>query len=163
MLETTGDMNLSRVGRNMNVISESKIKHILWNHLEANGYKVAGEVEVISQEKCEKIYTSMPISERIHPYVTEKGEIKYKRKGSVPTTIDLVATDGEKFVGFEVKGSFEPFEQGKIWKQLDAYSNGAMLDEIYVVIPEDIAERVLVDPQPTLFLFSIARNLGSFL
>ena len=117
------------------MISEAKIIHKLWNVLEERGYRVAGDVKVVPEEIHQALRKDILT-------IDENYKIVIKKKGA-PTTIDLVATDGRKFTGFVVNDSFAPFEQGRVFEQLDAYTYGGMLDEIYVVIPEDIAKRVL--------------------
>ena len=117
------------------MISEPRIVHKLWNILKESGYQVGGEVNVVPKE----IYDEMS---EFTITLNSKGTIVPTKKGA-PTTIDLVITDGKKFTGFEVKDSFDQFGSGKIWKQLNAYAKGGMLDKIYAVIPKNISERVL--------------------
>jgi len=88
------------------MIFEAKMTHKLWNILEYEGYKVAGEVKVVSDDIYDRIWQSKPILEKIKLYVDDLGNIRFKIKKGVPTTIDLVATDGWKFIGFEVKDEF---------------------------------------------------------
>ncbi len=121
------------------MISEEKIIHKLWNVLEEKGYKVAGEVKVVPEE----IHSALR-EDILTVKMDSRGiPILKKRKGSAPNMIDLVATDGNKFIGFEIKDSFNQFAHGRTLNQLKAYASGGMLDEIYVVIPEDITDRVL--------------------
>ena len=124
------------------MISEPKMIHKLWNILEEKGYKVSGEVKVVQNEKYREIWNSKSTLEKNQPYVNTTGSIKFKKKGRVSTTIDLVATDGERFMGFEVKDTFEAVVRCIARGQLEDYIKGAMLDEIYLVIPAHECEHV---------------------
>lgn len=124
------------------MISEPKMIHKLWNILEEKGYKVSGAVKVVQNEKYREIWNSKSTLEKIQPYVNATGSIKSKKKGRVSTTIDLVATDGERFMGFVVKDTFEAVMRCIARKQLEDYIRGAMLDEIYLVIPAHECEHV---------------------
>ncbi|MDI6708998.1 MAG: hypothetical protein QME47_07955 [Candidatus Thermoplasmatota archaeon] len=55
----------------------------------------------------------------------------------VPQTIDLVATDGKEYTGYEVKLDL-PLSTG----QLKSYLDGQMLDSIYLVIPCEAYDKV---------------------
>lgn len=124
------------------MISEPKMIHKLWNILEEKGYKVGGEVKVVQNEKYREIWNSKSTLEKKQPYVNTTGSIKFKKKGRVSTTIDLVATDGERFTGFEVKDTFKAVETCIAHRQLEHYIKGAMLDEVYLVIPAHECEHV---------------------
>lgn len=114
------------------MISETRIVHELWNFLERNGYDVAGEVKVVSEEAYYKIWSSKPILERFKPYIDGSGAIRFKKRG-ISTTIDLVATDGREFIGFEVKDDFNELSSGTFWDQMICYANGGMLDRLFLV------------------------------
>lgn len=125
------------------MISEPKMIHKLWNILEEKGYKVGGEVKVVQNEKYREIWNSKSTLEKKQPYVNTTGSFKFKKKGRVSTTIDLVATDGERFTGFEVKDTFEAVVRCIARGQLEDYIKGAMLDEIFLVIPAHECEHVM--------------------
>ena len=116
--------------------------HELWNILERKGYKVAGEVKVVPDETYDKIWQSKPTLEKIKPYIDDSGNIRFKTVRGISTTIDLVATDGERFIGFEVKDDFDDVVDCISKKQLEHYIAGGTLDEIYLVVPVNEAEHV---------------------
>jgi len=124
------------------VISEARMIHNLWNILEREGYEVAGEVKVVSSNGYLRIWSSEDLLERIRLCSDNSGFL-YLRERGVSTTIDLVATDGGKFIGFEVKEDFEAVMRCVSNRQLEHYIAGGMLDEIYLVVPTDEVEHVL--------------------
>lgn len=126
------------------MISETKMVHKLWAIMEERSYQVDGEVKVVLNEKYYEIWDSKPEVEKRQPYIVDDsiGSLKFKKKGGVSTTIDLVATDGEKFIGFEIKDGFEAVGACIHKGQLDHYIEGGLLDEIYLVIPSHECEHV---------------------
>lgn len=91
--------------------------HKLWNILEGKGYEVAGEAKVVPEERHQ---TMRDWTETFD----EEANIMPKRKGA-STKIDLVATDGERFTGYEVKDSFEAVGPSVANKgQLENYTYG---------------------------------------
>ncbi len=151
------------------MISEPKMVHKMWNILEEKGYKVGGEVKVVPQKR-RKLGRWYPIKDnegeivaweekesrqrlsvkearhyiesgRLRPSLESSGEIVLKEKGS-SETIDLVAGDSERFTGFEVKDTFKAVETCIASGQLEYYIKGAMLDEVYLVIPAHECEHV---------------------
>lgn len=126
------------------MISETKMVHKLWAIMEGRGYQVGGDVKVVLNEKYHEIWDSNPEIEKRQPYIVDDsvGSLKFKKKGGVSTTIDLVATDGEKFIGFEIKDGFEAVGAGIPKGQLDHYIGGGLLDELYLVIPSHECEHV---------------------
>ena len=151
------------------MISESKMVHKLWNILEEKGYKVGGEVKVVPQKR-RKLERWYPIKDnggeiiaweekesrerlsveegshyiasgKLRPSSESSGETVLKEKGA-SEIIDLVATDGERFTGFEVKGTFEAVARCIAEGQLEQYIKGGTLDEVYLVIPAHECEHV---------------------
>lgn len=126
------------------MISETKMVHKLWAIMEGRGYQVGGEVKVVLNEKYHEIWDSKPKLEKWQPYIDDDsaGSLKFKKKGGISTTIDLVATDGKKFIGFEIKDGFEAVGPCISKGQLEHYIEGGLLDEIYLVIPSHECEHL---------------------
>ena len=91
------------------VLSEAKVKHLLWKYLEKRKAKVAGEVSL----------------------------------RTVNGSIDIVAKEGDEYIGYEVKGDFEALGRGGWTQQLLSYSRSGFLDKLYLVLPEEIINRAL--------------------
>ncbi|MCD6410928.1 MAG: hypothetical protein J7L20_00660 [Thermoplasmata archaeon] len=91
------------------VLSEAKVKHLLWNHLEKRKAKVAGEVSL----------------------------------ATVNGSIDIVAKEGDEYIGYEVKGDFKALGGDGWTQQLLLYSRSGFLDKLYLVLPEEIINRAL--------------------
>lgn len=114
------------------MISEAKMVHKLWNIMEERGYQVGGEVNIVPEEihRTLREWTVTPDS--------RGNTVPKKKKAS--TRIDLVATDGKSFIGFEVKDGFDKVVHSL--EQLVHYTKGGMLDEVYLVIPLHECEHV---------------------
>lgn len=93
----------------IDILSEAKVKHLLWKYLEKREAKVAGEVSL----------------------------------RTVNGSIDIVAKEGDEYIGYEVKGDFEALGRGGWTQQLLSYSRSGFLDKLYLVLPEEIINRVL--------------------
>jgi len=159
-----------RHGVNMSTISEPKIKQILWNHLENNGYEVGGEVTVVSgrQRRRKRLYpivrrdgTIIALQDEDRRAIIEgkeivnhflenndfrlasdnSGELVLIEKGRA-RWIDLVAAKDERFIGYEAKKSFEAVSVSISVGQLQTYKNSRLLDYLYIAIPGDEYEHV---------------------
>ena len=159
-----------RHGVNMSIISEPKIKHILWNHLENSGYEVSGEVTVVSGRQWERrrLYpimrrdgtiialqdgdrrTIIEGKEIVNHFLENNdfrlasdnnGELVLIEKGRAQR-IDLVATKDERFIGYEAKKSFGAVSVSISVGQLKTYKNSRLLDYLYIIIPIDEYEHV---------------------
>lgn len=134
----------------MPIISEPKLVNFLWNYLEQKGYTVGGEVKIISAERVKEIKRKRreleaKLEQPIAESPTKETQLAWikefiKRKLPLSEWIDLVATNGSEFVGFEVKNAFDKVSNSL--DQLEGYCEGNMLNKVYLVIPHREYEHV---------------------
>lgn len=126
------------------LLSHTRLKHILWNKLESEGYEVGSEVKVVNNQDKNRIYNILKSKGySIYKYYFDEEHGISQSLKSLSTKIDLVAIKDGKVTGYEIKNKFEDFANENLDKQIEAYKNGNMLDEIYLVIPSPIEHRVL--------------------
>ncbi|MEM0203109.1 MAG: hypothetical protein QXO16_03895 [Archaeoglobaceae archaeon] len=108
-------------------MGEQKIKHEFWSWLENQGYTVYGEVPI-----------AKPLFKSTFQ-IKDKGEMIEKHTKKY-IYVDLVAVKNQRYIGYEFKGSFEAVVQSM--EQLKNFTTTKSLDELYLVVPHEILERV---------------------
>jgi len=133
------------------MMSESGMVHRLWNILEGEVYSVGGEVRVVpaKRKKLRKWTLITDRKGRIMEGIDEERGLTLSGKeielGVASGRFHLTAENNTKLVikerGFP-KDSLTAVGACCARKQLEAYTSGGMLDEVYLVVPYSCCEQV---------------------
>ena len=142
-----------KVGGEVKVVPQKRRKLERWYPIKDNGGEIIAWEEKESRQRLSVKEAKRHIqSGKLRPNSKSiegtkiQGLLKVslpvlKEKGS-SEAIDLVTIDSERFTGFEVKDTFKAVETCIARGQLEYYIKGAMLDDVYLVIPAHECEHV---------------------